>query len=165
MPVWAPPPFPSLVTWPLDLRVFLTNTLTLLHSVFSACSWEEGGHSPLEVQARACTQGKIMTCVELTVLIANCTHGGFQHPFAPLMDILKGFSSKRSKLPSRERSSVSRRSEANTCDFLFAYFSKRFVEPWKDAQKALRGNVLFFFDAHAVLIVPFECFFHKRAVL
>ena len=71
MPVWAPPPFPSLVTWPLDLRVFLTNTLTLLHSVFSACSWEEGGHSPLEVQARACTPGKIMTCVELTVLMAT----------------------------------------------------------------------------------------------
>ena len=74
--------------------------------MFSACSWEEGGHSPLEVQARACTPGKIMTCVELTVLMANCTHGGFQRPFAPLMDILNGFSSKSSELPSREAALV-----------------------------------------------------------
>ena len=33
-----------------------------------------------------------------------------------------------------------------------------FVEPWKVAQKTLRWNVLFFFDAHAVLFCfsPFE---------
>ena len=39
-----------------------------------------------------------------------------------------------------------------------AHFSKRFVEPWKVAQKTLRWNVLFFFDAHAVLFCfsPFE---------
>ena len=34
---------------------------------------------------------------------------------------------------------------------LFLYFSKRFVEPWEVTQKALRWNVLIFFDGHAVL--------------
>ena len=39
-----------------------------------------------------------------------------------------------------------------------AHFSKRFVEPWKVAQKTLRWTVLFFFDAHTVLFWfgPFE---------
>ena len=34
---------------------------------------------------------------------------------------------------------------------LRSYFSKRFAEPWKVVQKALRWNVLFLIDAHAVL--------------
>ena len=38
------------------------------------------------------------------------------------------------------------------------HFSKRFAETWEVAQKTLRWNVLFFFDAHAVLFCfsPFE---------
>ena len=42
--------------------------------------------------------------------------------------------------------------------YSLSHFSKRFVEPWKVAQKTLRWNVLFFFDAHAVLFCfsPFE---------
>ena len=48
--------------------------------------------------------------------------------------------------------------DSSWCQVVQPYFSKWSVEPWKVALKALRWNVLFFFDAHAVLFCfsPFE---------